>query len=90
MVLPMKILFQRHQTSGQLSALKRDLQGAGLMGEMTRNPPSRASAQVPEGRHRRAGRDARRRVAERASDAVRSCNAAEPQRRHSDQLLRET
>lgn len=57
---------------------------------MTRNPASSALAQVPESRHRRDGRDARRRVAERASDAVRSCSAAEPQRRHTDQLLRET
>lgn len=86
----MKILFQRHQTSRRLSALKRDLKESGLMGEMTRNPASRAPAQVPESRHRRDGRDARRRVAGKASDAVRSCSAAEPQRRRTDQLSRET
>lgn len=59
------------------------------MGEMTRNPASSALAQVPESRHRRDGRDARRRVAGKAFGVVRSCSAAELQPRHTDQLWRE-
>ncbi len=55
-----------------------------------RNRASKAPFFRNENGHRRDGREARRRVAERASGVVRSCSAAEPQPRHTDQLSRET